>query len=409
MFWNRRIVRIGVGLALLVLGLILVLPSLTGYTSLDGTVNARIVIIAAPIEGTVLSFAPKASTPVDEGAHLLSVRNERVNRSLLSELQADLRASQESVKAILLHQAELNGLRDDLLRRLTSYREAMLENTDREIIAQEERIGANEAREAERKSDLERKQALRSSGHLSETELERARTGEEVAKHELDASKSELDRLRRKREAIEKGVYIEEGRNDVPYSLQRIDEIALLLITLATRRDEQQARVVKLQQQVAEEEERISRLGFASLRSDLSGVVWRNFVVEGSNVTVGQELVNLLDCRDLFVEIIVHEVDYDAIYPGRDAEVRLFGRAESIPGKVAFVRGSRADFEEKTLAAALPRIEGKYAKIRVNLAPSNLNTDFANFCQVGRSAHVRFPMRSIPVLRWLRSLWFSIS
>jgi len=199
MFWNRRSVRIGVGLVLLVLGLIVILPGLTGYTSLDGTVNARIVTVAAPIEGAVVSTPPRASVPVSEDEQLLIIQNERVNLSLLNELRAELRATQAVLKATLFQQAGLNARRDDLLRRLSVYREAMLQNTDREIIIQQERVGANEAREAERKSDLERKQALRSSGHLPETDLEKSITSEDVAKHELDASKNELDRLKRKR------------------------------------------------------------------------------------------------------------------------------------------------------------------------------------------------------------------
>jgi len=409
MFWNWRSVRIAVGLALLVLGLIVVLPNVTGYTSLDGTVNARLVIVAAPIEGTVLNAPPKAGTRVAKGERLISVRNNRVNRFLLTELEADLRATQDTVKAIALHQAELNALSADLQDRLGLYKDAMIRNIDREVVIQERRIGANQARADERLGDLIRKQALRVSGHLSETELDRTRAAEEVARQELDGSKMELERLKLRREAAQRGVYIEEGRNDVPYSLQRIDEIAIATVSLASRRDEQQARLLKLQQQIAAESARVNLLGFAPLDGAIDSVVWRNYVVAGSDVTVGHELMNLLNCQDIFVDILVHEVDYDDIYPGRDAEVRLLGRGSSISGRVAFVRGNRADFEDKILAATLPRVEGRYAKIRVNLDPSDLNTDYSNFCQVGRSVQVRFSTRSVPFIRWLRSLWFSIS
>jgi hypothetical protein len=51
--WNRRSVRITVGIMLLVGAVMAILPTLTGYTSLDGTVNARISIVSAPIDGTV--------------------------------------------------------------------------------------------------------------------------------------------------------------------------------------------------------------------------------------------------------------------------------------------------------------------------------------------------------------------
>lgn len=409
MFWNRRAVRIGVGLALLALGLIVVLPTITGYTSLDGIVNARLWIVVAPIEGTVVTAAPPAGTPLPAGEHLLSIKNERVNLYQLSEFSAELKATQDTLNALALQEKELVSLRDDLRQRFDSFREAMIRNIDRELVAQQERIGASEARAEERKSEFARKQKLQVSGHLSESELDRTRAAEDIAQHELEGSRNELDRLKRKREAAQKGIFIEEGRNDVPYSLQRVDEVTIALVTLASRRDELEARVVKLRKQIADEGERTRKLGFASLRSGISGVMWRNYVVQGSHVVVGQELLSILNCENLFVDIIVHEVNYDDIYPDRDAEVRLLGRDKSIPGRVLFVRGSRADFEDKILAATPPRSDGKYAKIRVELPPSDLNNDSQNFCQVGRTAHVRFRARSFPLVRWLRSLWFTIS
>ena len=65
------------------------------------------------------------------------------------------------------------------------------------------------------------------------------------------------------------------------------------------------------------------------------GVIWRNNVVEGSHVIAGNEPLQVLDCRDLFVDILVSEVDYDEIYPGRDAQIRLLGRSDALDGKVS--------------------------------------------------------------------------
>jgi hypothetical protein len=60
---------------------------------------------------------------------------------------------------------------------------------------------------------------------------------------------------------------------------------------------------------------------------------------------------------------------------------------------------------------SLPRNSRKAVPecIRVGLAESALHTDYANFCQVGRSVQVRFRTRSLPIVRWLKSLWFSIT
>src|SRR5687767_10775796 len=113
MFWNKRALRIGIGLLLLALGLIVILPNLTGYTSLEGTVNARFVIVAAPIEGTVINAAPPAGSVVQQHEHLLSIRNDRVNRFNLTELSAELKVVQERLNALALQESELNSLRSE--------------------------------------------------------------------------------------------------------------------------------------------------------------------------------------------------------------------------------------------------------------------------------------------------------
>ncbi len=118
--------------------------------------------------------------------------------------------------------------------------------------------------------------------------------------------------------------------------------------------------------------------------------------------------MRILDCRDLFVDILVPEVDYDEIYPGRDAEVRLFGRGDVFKGRVQAVKGSSAVVEKDSLAANEPEADERNARIRVTLAPSALNADFANFCQVGRTAQVRFSKRSLHVAQWIQSLWFNL-
>lgn len=54
---NHRLTRIAVGILLLMLAAVALLPGLTGFTSLDGTVNSRLAVINAPIDGEVCGIA----------------------------------------------------------------------------------------------------------------------------------------------------------------------------------------------------------------------------------------------------------------------------------------------------------------------------------------------------------------
>jgi multidrug resistance efflux pump len=407
--WNRRFVRITVGILLLVGGVMAILPALTGYTSLDGTVNARLSIISAPIDGTVTSTPPKIGTPLQAGTELLGIRNDRIARTAEVQMEAELEAAKERRAAIDDQRAQLTALRQELQARRQDYQDASVRNLTQEIAIRRQRIDSAAAQQQAAEADLTRKQRLGTTGIVAEVAVEQARAASITAQNEGTIARAELERLSQQLDAVKRGVFVGEGRNDVPYSQQRIDEVTIQLADLQFRERELKARIAQLETQHDEEHARNRDLSYAVLRMPFEGVIWRNNVVEGSHVIAGNELMQILDCRDLFVDILVAEVDYDEIYPGRSAQIRLLGRSDAIDGQVLAVRGSAAVTEDVILAAKLPQSRGKDARIRVALPQSALNTDYANFCQVGRSVQVRFRTRSLPIIRWFKALWFSIT
>ena len=408
-FWNRRSVRITVGILLLIAGVAAILPALTGYTSLDGTVNARISIISAPIDGTVTATPPKIGTSLPAGAELLSIRNDRVPRAAEVRMEAELQAAKERLSGIEEQRAQLTALREELQARRQEYQQATIQNLTQEIAIRHQRITSAAAQQQAAEADLARKQRLGTTGIVAESAVEQARATSITAQNEGNIARAELERFTQQLEAVKRGVFVGEGRNDVPYSQQRIDEVTIQLADLQFRERDPKARIEQLDTQHEEEHAHNRDMSYTVLRMPFEGVIWRNNVVEGSHVIAGNELVQILDCRDLFVDILVAEVDYDEIYPGRNAEIRLLGRSDTINGQVMAVRGSAAVIEDVVLAAKLPQSRGKDARIRVVLPESSLNTDYANFCQVGRSVQVRFRTRSLPIVRWFKALWFSIT
>lgn len=408
-FWDRRSVRIAVGILLLGGAIVAILPTLTGHTSLDGTVNARITIIAAPIDGTVTVTPPQMGTPLTGGTELLGIRNDQIVRTAEVQMTAELRAARQRLQAMDAQRTQLMALREELQARWREYQQASIQNLTHELDIRRQQIATAMALREAAVSDLTRKQRLGVTGIVAEAVVEQARAVSVGAENARTIAKTELERLSQQIESVKKGIFIGEGRNDVPYSQQRIDEISVQLAELEFRELDLKARIAQLATQEEEEHERNRTLGYVNVRTPFDGVVWRNNIVEGSHVVVGNELMQVLDCRNLFVDILVTEVDYDQIYPGREAQIRLFGRSDVLKGKVLSVRGSAAVVDDVVLAAKPPQSRGRDARIRVSLPPSALNSDYSNFCQVGRSVQVRFKSRSIPIVRWFRSLWFSIT
>jgi multidrug resistance efflux pump len=409
MIWNARFVRIAVGFLLLLAGVIALLPTLTGYTSLDGTVNAAIAIVAAPIEGTVTNNPPKIGTFLPAGDELVGIRNDRIVRTAEGQIEADLSAAKERLKAVHEQVVKLTELKQELQNRLREYQEASIRNITQEIAVREHRISSAAAQQKSADADLVRKERLGVTGIVAGSSVEQARAASVTAENEGNIARTELDRLRQQLDAVKRGVFVGEGRNDVPYSQQRMDEVTIQLADVQFRERDLEARIVQLEAQYEQERTRNRTLRYALVRMPFDGVVWRTNVVEGSSVIAGNELAQVLDCRDLFVDILVSEVASDEIYPGRQAEIRLLGRSESLSGIVVSVRGSAAVVDEAALAAKPPQSRGKDARIRVSLPESDIHTDYANFCQVGRAVQVRFSSRAFPLKHWLQALWFSIT
>jgi multidrug resistance efflux pump len=407
--WNSRFVRVTVGIVLLAGAVVAILPALTGYTSLDGTVNARVTIVSAPIDGTVTSAPPKIGISLPVGAELLGIRNDRIARTTEDQIEADLTGAKQRLVAVNDQFAQLTTLRKELQGRLHEYQQASIQNLTHEIAVRRQRISTAAAQYKAADADFIRKQRLGVTGIVAEISVDKARAASTTAENEGNITNSELQRLSQQLESVQRGIFIGEGRNDVPYSQQRIDEVTIQLAEVQFRERDLKTRITQLEIQRDQERARNRALRYAVLRMPFEGVIWRDNVVEGSHVIAGNELLQVLDCRGLFVDILVPEVDYDEIYPGRDAQVRLFGRSDSLQGHVLSVRGSAAVVDDAVLAAKLPQGRARDARIRVGLAESALHTDYANFCQVGRSVQVRFRTRSLPIVRWLKSLWFSIT
>ncbi|MGW5956840.1 HlyD family secretion protein [Methylorubrum thiocyanatum] len=411
MFWNNRFVRILVGLTLLATAIIVMMPGFTGYTSLDGTVNARFAVLSAPIEGVVSETPPKVGTALPEDTEIFQITNDRIARTAEAQLDADLGAARERLKALDAQTGQLTALKKELAARLGDYQKASLQSIQQEIIIRQQRISTAQANRVSAEADLSRKQTLGATGVVANSSVEAARAAAVSSGNEGTIAKAELDRLNQQLDALKRGTFVGEGRNDVPYSQQRGDEVTIQLANVEAQAKIERARVQLLEKQLFIERARNDRLSNASIRLPFRGVIWRNNVVGGSNVVVGNELIRLLDCRDLFVDILLDEVDYDQIKPGDPADVRLLGTSDVIAGRVNSVRGASAAVEEVTLAAIPPKSRGKNARIRLILDQNAMQTDYENFCHVGRTVQVRFARSAatLPLVNWVKSLWFSIS
>jgi multidrug resistance efflux pump len=385
-----RFVRITIGLGLLALALVITAPRMVRNVSIDAVVNGRVMLVRAPIEGKLQLVPPTVGSKVAVGQMLAEIRNERLNRGVLAEFVTEVATLEERIEALTRQQVELATMREQLESRVGAYRDAVTVSLQKERKELEARRQAAAARIQERSLDLQRQATLADQGFQSQARREQALSVRDQALAEAAQVAAAIERVDQRMEWTARGVYLGDGQNDVPYSQQRIDEISLRQQDIQARRAEYQLRVVQIMKQISAERERLERAGQSRHFAPRDGIVWKNFVADGGEVVIGTELVELLDCSDIFLDVTLDESKYEEVRPGSLAQVRLVGATNSIEGKVRSVRGSGAVTEDRLLAARVPARTDRHFQVIVDLDRNALDLGEATFCQVGRAAKVTF-------------------
>ena len=86
---RNRLVRIGLGICLLAAAGAIYAPDILFTTSSEAIVNARIVTLAAPIDGRAVEAPPPEGTVVAADSPLLTIENPTVDRGRLQDLEID--------------------------------------------------------------------------------------------------------------------------------------------------------------------------------------------------------------------------------------------------------------------------------------------------------------------------------
>lgn len=398
-------VRIGLGLGLVGLGLAIYTPYLFNTISSSAVINAVVVPVLSPIDGRIVDPPPTAGSFVAAGAVLARVENHVVDRGTLAQLRIDASTLQERAISVRQQMADLQGLRDNLIRAGTGFREASVERLElqlKEAIAQRDMAQAT-LRETEQ--DFARQSILRQKGTVSEAAVERSQGQLTRARAEADRSKWYVRRVEQELEAARHGIFVAQDRNDVPYSQQRIDEISIRMVELAAQLRELEGRRHEVERALTAEEHRNADRSAVNLISPIDAVVLRRPVERGSWVAVDGLALSLIDCQHLFVTVSLHGRHFERIRPGEVAQVRLTGSDETVSARVRELRGIGASDPNDRLAALPPPVGPNEFLVTLDLDPAIAKSHSA-YCHVGRGAEVRFPAE-IPGARLLQESWLA--
>ena len=402
---KKRVIRISVGIILLIVLIISVVPRFYQHTSSDGVISARTLSLASPIEG-VLNFPHhlKQGEYFPKGKLIGTVTNDRVDLSFLHELITEKKTLEGRIKSFRRRIKRFTELNKELKNNLDKFRNFSKEKLRFMIQQDKTRVRHQQAEYERAKKELLANRHLEAQKAVNKRDLERSEANFIKASLKVLELKQHLKELINFQNAVEVGTFLGEGNNDSPYSKQRMDQLVIELELANTTLTEASNRIKGIEQQIKVERERIRKVKKFEIIAPTDSLIWRLPMVSGNNVAIDDELIVLLDCSSVFLDVVISESQFMNVKPGMKIKYRLMGDMKFHEGTVEALRGSGSNLEDKNMATELKKDAQKEFRIWITINPKDLDLNSKNFFQVGRRVEVRMP-RTWSITRELIRFW----
>jgi len=391
---KKRTIRITVGIILLLVLIISVVPRFYLHTSTDGVISARTITLTSPIEG-VLDFSHrlKHGEYFKKGEVIGAVTNDRVDLSFLHELITEQKTLTGRIKSFKKRIKRYAALNNELKVNLEKFRRFSNEKLRFMIQQDETRVKHQEAEFERAKKELKANRHLESQKAVNKRDLERSESNFIQASLKIQELRQHLKELVSFKEAVKVGTFMGEGNNDSPYSKQRMDQLVIELALAETTLTEASSRIKGIELQIKTERERIKKVKTFNIKTPSNALAWRLPLVKGSTVVIGDELIVLLDCSSVFLDVVISESQFINVKPGMKVRYRLISGLTFHEGTIIALRGSGSNLEDKSLATELKKDSQKEFRIWISINPDDLDLNPKNFFQVGRRVEVRLPRK----------------
>jgi multidrug resistance efflux pump len=392
-----RLLSVTAGGLLLLGGLYVTVGERMAGASADATVNARIITLRAPIEGTVSLPVRNVGARVEAQQTVAEIFDSRYDTVRLLELeraQGTLRTDLERAKEQL---RALTSAREQLQGQSSGYQAGRVSQIEARLGEARASLDAAQARLREADSALKRTTDLSSRGLQTAITLDKAKAGYDVALQEVESANQRIAYLNTELTSARNGVFLGDSYNDTPFSSQRIRELDLRLAELKAEQLQFEQRLGLSTQQIAAERLRVNKLTSAVLTAPSTGLVWDVLADNGEYVRRGQDVMRLVECSNLLVTASVSESVFNTLKPGAQAQLRLFGDDRVFNATVMRLGGASAGALYANLAVS-PSAE-HLKRFDVTLSAPDLANHPDLECAIGRTGRLVFTSGPIAALK----------
>jgi multidrug resistance efflux pump len=390
----RRLGKFAFAAALLAAGLLTIYEQLVLRVSREAVINARMMVIRAPLDGIATAAVSIPGTQINAGEAIARVEDPLADDARLAQTQQEASATELERDSLARRLSDLERARAEAETQAEAYRLGRVRQLELRIEEVRANLAAANEREADATAAAARGAALHARGFQSDEAQEKLRHTQEIARQDVIAARRRLDALAVELDAARTGTFLGDSYNDAPSSLQRARELALRIAETRTALDDQARKLAASRARLAAEHDRLTARTKVSLTAPGKGQLWAVEAAPGEYVRKGQEILTLLDCSTVVVTAAVSERDYNKLHLGDGVQFRVSGTSREYSGQIVKL-GSDTTF-------AIPPAPGRQ---QIVVALSDLPAGGEDGCAVGRTGEVTFEDtgRSLPA-RLLKAL-----
>ncbi len=349
----KRLIRPALGISLLGLATWALVPLLIDVRSTQAIVNAPVVTLRSPIDGTVTFLCQTASgAKIRANTALFKVKNALADDDRLDVLKDEQSQLAARIDGLRRQQASLVGLRDKLTATVRKYEEARLRTLEVEREEARARVDAAAAVKKQRNSEEDQIDRLQSSHSVSTQDTVAVHFAADAAQHSLVQAQKSMENIDEQIRALRDGVHIGpgDGRNDLPYSAQRLHEISFRIEEVGAALGQDEAKLAQLRRHISAEQKRLAGRSRFTATAPADWIVWRRHVVSGAPIKADSPLMDMIDPSEIFVDAVIYEKNLTRVRPGDKARVRIAGSDKERTAVVRQVIGRTLPWPDRLLA-----------------------------------------------------------
>jgi membrane fusion protein, multidrug efflux system len=407
--WQRLAIAsafLSLGVTAVLLGASSIGYRLTHLVVDGGLINGRIVRLRSPIDGNISDFYGRPGARVEAGQVVARIKPNAEAERYLAQLENNVQAKKGQLAAASQGKAFLENQLNTMVAQHNSVWavETSLSSTNvsqQQAVLDEAVAEANAAR-----STYQRYQQLLEAGAISEQKVDELKATWDAAEANVRQARAAIQSTRTALNASQSRTMMSQYPSLSNSFSENVAQLKKQILAYEAQISTLNTDVKSAEQQLKQARSLYSSRQDFEIAAPFTGVVYRTDQESNEQIDRSEPILTLLDCSDLWIEVMVSTQEATQIDPTKPVAVELAGYSESFMGEIDLMQPISGvnvyeDQNRQTqVQALLPVISPKLmaqplTRVTVRVPPPSNYEQAQQFCGVGQGAQLTFSKRSL--------------